>query len=110
MRGATDLWTLAVIAALAAITVLTRCFFFILDRPWSLPPWAERALQYAPVAALAGTVAGMVQLPPPVIERHTPPSPAVKNTFPTLDSSVTRSTLPPAPPILPLPPLPVMSS
>lgn len=56
MRGATDLWTLAVIAALAAITVLTRCFFFILDRPWSLPAWAERALQYAPVAALSAVV------------------------------------------------------
>ena len=54
--AATDPWTLAVIAGLAAITVLTRCFFFILDRPWALPGWAERALQYAPVAALAGVV------------------------------------------------------
>ncbi len=57
MRATTDFWTLAVIAGLAGVTVLTRCFFFILDRPWSLPPWAERALQYAPVAALAGVVA-----------------------------------------------------
>jgi branched-subunit amino acid transport protein len=57
MTGRTDLWTLAVIAGLAAVTVLTRCFFFILDRPWSLPGWAHRALQYAPVAALAGVVA-----------------------------------------------------
>jgi branched-subunit amino acid transport protein len=46
-----------VIVGLAAVTVLTRCFFFILDRPWSLPGWAHRALQYAPVAALAGVVA-----------------------------------------------------
>ena len=53
----TDLWTLAVIAGLAAVTVLTRCFFFILDRPWTLPAWAHRALHYAPVAALAGVVA-----------------------------------------------------
>jgi branched-subunit amino acid transport protein len=53
----TDGWTLAVILGLAAVTVLTRCFFFILDRPWSLPAWAHRALQYAPVAALAGVVA-----------------------------------------------------
>jgi branched-subunit amino acid transport protein len=52
----TDLWTLVVIVGLAGITVLTRCFFFILDRPWTLPAWAERALQYAPVAALAGVV------------------------------------------------------
>jgi branched-subunit amino acid transport protein len=52
----TDFWTLAVIVGLACVTVVTRCFFFILDRPWSLPPWADRALQYAPVAALAGVV------------------------------------------------------
>jgi branched-subunit amino acid transport protein len=52
-----DPWTLAVIVGLAVVTVLSRCFFFILDRPWSLPGWAERALQYAPVAALAGVIA-----------------------------------------------------
>ncbi|MCM2252086.1 MAG: AzlD domain-containing protein [Ramlibacter sp.] len=57
MSVPTELWTLAVIAGLAGVTVLTRCFFFILDRPWSLPGWAERALQYAPVAALAGVIA-----------------------------------------------------
>ena len=56
MRGATDFWTLAVIAGLAGVTVLTRCFFFILDRPWTLPGWAHKALHYAPVAALAGVV------------------------------------------------------
>jgi len=56
MERTTDLWTLAVIAGLACMTVLTRCFFFILDKPWSLPDWAHRALQYAPVAALAGVV------------------------------------------------------
>ena len=56
MRGVTDAWTLFVILGLAGVTVLTRCFFFILDRPWSLPSWAHRALHYAPVAALAGVV------------------------------------------------------
>ena len=56
MRGVTDAWTLFVILGMAAVTVLTRCFFFILDRPWSLPDWAHRALRYAPVAALAGVV------------------------------------------------------
>ena len=56
MNGPTDLWTLAVIAGLACVTVVSRCFFFILDKPWSLPAWANRALQYAPVAALAGVV------------------------------------------------------
>ena len=56
MRGVTDAWTLFVIVGLAGVTVLTRCFFFILDRSWSLPAWAHRALHYAPVAALAGVV------------------------------------------------------
>jgi branched-subunit amino acid transport protein len=56
MTATTDPWTLAVILGLACVTVLTRCFFFILDRPWSLPAWAHRALYYAPVAALAGVV------------------------------------------------------
>ena len=54
--GATDGWTMLVILGMAGVTVLTRCFFFILDKPWSLPAWSERALQYAPVAALAGVV------------------------------------------------------
>jgi branched-subunit amino acid transport protein len=56
MTALTDGWTLFVIAGLAGVTVLTRCFFFILDRSWSLPAWAHRALHYAPVAALAGVV------------------------------------------------------
>ena len=56
MTGTTDAWTLVVILGMAGVTVLTRCFFFILDRPWSLPDWAHRALRYAPVAALAGVV------------------------------------------------------
>jgi len=56
MKGVTDAWTIFVIVGMAGVTVLTRCFFFILDRPWSLPDWAHRALRYAPVAALAGVV------------------------------------------------------
>jgi branched-subunit amino acid transport protein len=56
MSGTTDGWTLLVIAGLAVVTVLSRCFFFILDRPWPMPNWAHRALQYAPVAALSAVV------------------------------------------------------
>ena len=56
MIGKTDLWTVAVIVALAGVTVLARCFFFIANKPWSLPPWAQRGLQYAPIAALAAVV------------------------------------------------------
>jgi branched-subunit amino acid transport protein len=52
----TDLWTLAVIVGMALVTVLTRCFFFISQQPWHLPQWAQRGLQYAPIAALAAVV------------------------------------------------------
>lgn len=55
--NATDLWTLAVIAGMALVTVVTRCFFFISSQPWELPHWAQRGLQYAPIAALAAVVA-----------------------------------------------------
>ena len=54
--GVTDLWTLAGSAGMACVTVVWRCFFFLLDRPWSLPHWAQRGLQYAPIAALAAVV------------------------------------------------------
>lgn len=57
MTAVTDPWTIAVIVGLAGVTVLARCFFFILDRPWTLPRWTQQALQYAPVAALAAVVA-----------------------------------------------------
>ena len=56
MKAMTDAWTLFVILGMAGVTVLTRCFFFILDRRWPMPEWAQRALRYAPVAALAGVV------------------------------------------------------
>ena len=63
MNGAsTDLWTLAVIAGLAVVTVVSRSFFFISSRPWSLPAWAERGLQYAPIAALAAVIVPEVVL------------------------------------------------
>lgn len=52
----TDGWTLLTIVALAAVTVITRSFFFISSRPWTLPPWAQRGLQFAPIAALAAVI------------------------------------------------------
>lgn len=51
-----DLHTLLTILALGVITVVTRGFFFISDKPWALPHWAQRGLQYAPIAALAAVV------------------------------------------------------
>ena len=52
----TDVWTLAVILGLAGVTVLTRSFFFISSEEWTLPDWAQRGLQYAPIAAMAAVV------------------------------------------------------
>lgn len=54
--GGTDLWTLTVIVGLALVTVLTRSFFFISSKNWQLPHWAQRGLQYAPIAALSAVV------------------------------------------------------
>jgi branched-subunit amino acid transport protein len=52
----TDVWTLAVILGLAVVTVVTRCFFFFTNTEWQLPHWAQRGLQYAPIAALSAVV------------------------------------------------------
>lgn len=56
MNASTDLWSLLVIVGLALVTVITRCFFFISSTPWQLPHWAQRGLQYAPIAALSGVI------------------------------------------------------
>lgn len=52
----TDLWTLTTIVGMAVVTVITRCFFFISSKPWTLPEWAQRGLYYAPIAALAAVI------------------------------------------------------
>lgn len=44
------------ILGLGVVTLVTRGFFFMSDRSWGLPTWAERGLQYAPIAALAAVV------------------------------------------------------
>ncbi len=51
-----DPWTCLSIVLMACITVITRSFFFISDAPWTLPSWAQRGMQYAPIAALAAVV------------------------------------------------------
>jgi branched-subunit amino acid transport protein len=56
MSGETDVGTLLVILGLAVITVLTRSLFFISSKPWQLPQWVQRGLQYAPIAALAAVI------------------------------------------------------
>jgi branched-subunit amino acid transport protein len=56
MTGETSLWNLVIIVGLAVVTVVTRSFFFISSKPWHLPHWAQRGLQYAPIAALAAVI------------------------------------------------------
>jgi len=51
-----DVFQLLTLLGLAAMTVLTRCFFFILNRELPFPAWAQRGLQYAPMAALSAVV------------------------------------------------------
>src|SRR3990167_7614175 len=46
-------WTLLTIVAMGVVTVITRGFFLISSKPWTLPHWAQRGLQYAPIAALS---------------------------------------------------------
>jgi branched-subunit amino acid transport protein len=50
------------VAGLTVITVVTRSFFLLSEREFSLPAWARRGLRYAPLAALAAVVAPEVVL------------------------------------------------
>jgi branched-subunit amino acid transport protein len=50
------------ILGMAAITVITRGFFLLSEREWSLPEWLTRGLRYAPLAALAAIIAPEVLL------------------------------------------------
>jgi branched-subunit amino acid transport protein len=52
----TDGWTIITILGMALVTVVTRGFFFISSKTWTLPVWAERGLYYAPIAALAAVI------------------------------------------------------
>ncbi len=56
MNGSTDWHTVLVILGLTAVTVLTRSLFFLSGKPWQLPHWVQRGLQYAPIAALSAVI------------------------------------------------------
>ena len=51
-----DLWMFGVIIGLSAVTVVARSFFFLSNQDWQLSHWAQRGLQYAPIAALSAVV------------------------------------------------------
>lgn len=59
----TDAWTLGVMVLLGLNTVVTRSFFFMSDRAWHVPPWLQRGLRYAPIAALAAVITPEVVVP-----------------------------------------------
>jgi branched-subunit amino acid transport protein len=47
---------LLAIVGLGVVTLVTRCFFLLPERPLPLPGWIVRALRYAPLGALAAIV------------------------------------------------------
>ena len=56
MNAEDDLYVMVAVIGMTAITVVTRSFFFLSSTPWKLPRWAERGLQFAPIAAMAGSM------------------------------------------------------
>jgi branched-subunit amino acid transport protein len=57
MESLPSLSLLLTYVGLTFITLITRSFFFIPKREWKLPAWAERGLQYAPLAAISAVIA-----------------------------------------------------
>jgi len=51
-----DLWMFGVIMGLSVVTVVARSLLIISNQDWQLPPWSQRGLQYAPIAALSAVV------------------------------------------------------
>jgi branched-subunit amino acid transport protein len=54
--GETHWDTMFTIAGMVVVTVVSRSFFTISRKEWTLPGWAQRGLQYAPIAALAAVL------------------------------------------------------
>jgi branched-subunit amino acid transport protein len=54
-------WSFALVClGMAALSALTRAFFFLSRREWPLPAWLRQSLTYGPVAALMAVVAPAV--------------------------------------------------
>jgi branched-subunit amino acid transport protein len=56
------LYALLTIAGLTLVTIVTRGFFILPKRSFKLPTRIERALKYAPIAALVAVIAPEVLL------------------------------------------------
>jgi branched-subunit amino acid transport protein len=48
--------TVAAIAGLTVVSIVTRGFFMIPERQVPIPPWLREALRYAPLAALVAVL------------------------------------------------------
>lgn len=57
LQRTTDWHTMLTIAAMVGVTLVSRSFFFLSSKNWALPRWAQRGLQYAPIAALCAVIA-----------------------------------------------------
>ena len=51
-----DWWVYLLVVGLGLVTVVTRCFFFMVDQQLPFPTWADRGLRYAPIAALSAVI------------------------------------------------------
>jgi branched-subunit amino acid transport protein len=51
-----DAHTLLTLVLMGFLTMVARSFFFMSDAEWTLPDWAQRGLNYAPIAALTAVV------------------------------------------------------
>ena len=51
-----DAHTLLTFVLMGVLTMVARSFFFMSDREWTMPQWAQRGLHYAPIAALTSVV------------------------------------------------------
>ena len=51
-----DAHTLLTLVLMGFLTMVARSFFFMSDAEWTLPGWAQRGLNYAPIAALTAVV------------------------------------------------------
>jgi branched-subunit amino acid transport protein len=51
-----DAHTLLTFVLMGVLTMVARSFFFMSDREWTMPRWAQRGLHYAPIAALTAVV------------------------------------------------------
>ncbi len=48
--------TIAAIAGLTVVSIVTRGFFMLPERQVPIPPWLREALRYAPLAALVAVL------------------------------------------------------